>query len=940
MATLSVTTNTTSQITIQTSDYGSGAGDSFTFFATGSATQGSNQLGEAGMGVWYHGAAGYKATPSTTYDSYQVDAAWDTANGDGAFYTWDVEQGVSCSGGGSAFGVADSSNAACQIVHTKGPTGSSLVEGFWVIWANGRHAVTKKASGSGQYPEMGIRSGYITTTITPSGTNPQWAYSGTHLGVVFVGQHAVGMGGATGAQSFTGNCGFAYTGQYTGSGGSIGATPLSALIAVSGYDNLVTSSLLTAMSNDYLTHSTALTVTTGGKTTSGTDLYGTASTAWTDGYDPQRGAYIIAASGNHVNLGGSTATAWGIDGTTVTARFSPCFIITGWTDSAATPTITYNGTALVSGMDFIAYNDTTAQVLWLCLLFDIGTGGKRTSSNASGVGALDITAGSSGGPVTITAAVQLGGQGAVLPLLLQTVAVSLGGQSSATPLLVPTVAAQGGGQGSAAGILTPSVAGSGGLVTPAAAALAALVPSVAASGGGQTAATPLLTAGAAVVLGVQSAGTHPGGLVVPLTALAQGGLTDAAAAQLVATALSGAGLQQTAAQGAPSLVLQALVEAGQQATATPIVGGLTTVSAVGLLGLQALAQPALVPVAGARGGLQQTATAILATTLAAAGGAQQAAGLTVIPSASMAGGLAGVLVGAPLALTLSVSDLLGLEAQATPTIGSLITATALAQAGLQSVATAVLVTAAQAASGLQTAGHPLLGLPVAASAGGLQAALSAPPMLVLAAPASGGLSGLGQPSLLLVAPTMGGVQTRASATLTGIVAVTALAQGGVQSLAVLTFRPLLIGRLAALLRLLQPVAVVAARQPIAAVHAVQPIALIAGEQSMLVIAGNVPPAAPVTLQDSANGNAAVDLTTATGVTAQLYRWQNGQRVAQWGTPRPLTPQAPLSAGQATIPFQSGDFSQAGTCELWITVTYPTGPLTTVQPVIVQVEALP
>lgn len=402
---LSVTTNTSSQIVID-SNYGSGTGNRYSFYSASSTVKGSNTLGEGGLAEWYHGAAGYRATTTTTATSTQASCGWDASNGDGGLFLFDVEQGVACTGSGSAFGVANASNGAMQTVHLKGATGASVIEKQWTIWANGVHAIAVRftvAQGANSvFPESNFRAAYG-SLVMPSTTQGKWGFAGTNSGVmVSLTGSGSGYGGGGGTSSINDNSAGSDVFVTKGASAAAGSTT-AALLAVDGYEgsSVVSTALVDAFDADYNTHAASgansLSVSTGSKTTSGTDEFGNTGTTWTDGFDPQRGAYIIAASSNHVNLGGTTAAAWGIDGTTVTARFSPRYVMTGWTDSAATPTVKYGATTLVSGTDFIAYNDTTNNVLYLCLLADIGSGGTRTSSNISGLAALDVSAGG-GGP--------------------------------------------------------------------------------------------------------------------------------------------------------------------------------------------------------------------------------------------------------------------------------------------------------------------------------------------------------------------------------------------------------------------------------------------------------------------------------------------------------------------------------------------------------------
>lgn len=393
MATLTVVTNNTTKICIKTADYAPGVGDFYVFYSAGTTTK-KNSMGEGGLAEWYHGPAGSVATgsESTTPNATQAGAGWDSGHGDGGLCNYEQEQGVPCTDPGSAFDLADTGNACMQRVHLKGTAAASICEKYWTMWANGTHAVVLKnsvtfAANHGS-PNTSVRTSYVSNTRIPSSSGTCWGFSGTHLGVmtaldsVF---QALAGNTATYTASDEGGAGTMTGINALQSGTSMASgTKVCARLALSGYDGTVTVAQVTAWQNDFITHSgtnKTLTVATGTKTTSGTDLFGTGSTAWTDGYDPQRGAWIIAASSNHVNVGGAAATGWGIDGTTVTKRFRPCLILTGWTD-ANLPVVTLGGAAQVKGTDYEAYTDTGAGVLYLCLLKDIsGT-----------VGALDITA--------------------------------------------------------------------------------------------------------------------------------------------------------------------------------------------------------------------------------------------------------------------------------------------------------------------------------------------------------------------------------------------------------------------------------------------------------------------------------------------------------------------------------------------------------------------
>jgi hypothetical protein len=393
MATLAVVTNTGTSIALKTSDYASGFGDFYVWYSGAFATGHRNRIGEMGCALWAHGAAGFIATGSAADDTVtgQAGGGWDTGTSDGGILNVEFGSSIACTGPGADFSLADASNKCMMRVHLKGPTASTREQKYHTVWANGTHAAAIKvgvfaAANNNWFPNTTVLASYAANSRIPSGTSPQWGFSGTHLGVITAFQN---LGKTwTSVNEYASNDGRACKGVSATLGGtntiSIG-TVQCARMAVDGYDNAVTNAVVTAFNNDYITHSgtnKTLTVTTGSKITSGPDLFGTAGTSWTDGFSPQTGSWLLAASSNHVNLGGATAAGWGIDGTTVTKRFRPCFIMTGWTDTHATAVVTLGGSAQVEGADYEVYNDTGAQVLYLCLLKDI----------AGTEGALDITA--------------------------------------------------------------------------------------------------------------------------------------------------------------------------------------------------------------------------------------------------------------------------------------------------------------------------------------------------------------------------------------------------------------------------------------------------------------------------------------------------------------------------------------------------------------------
>lgn len=388
MATLSVPTATSTSIAIQTSDYASGHGNLYVFYSGAYASGHTNRLGEAGLGQWYHGRAGYVARASATdnADATQAGAGWDNGNFDGGMFSFDIEPGVACSGSGAGFGVADSANTVLQTVQLRGATGSSMVPKYWSIWANGIHAVAAKyLSGSALAAETGVRGAYVSTTRVGTQSIPGWGFAGANIGV---------LGALAGAASaapipYTGtNDNSPFTLIYTSMNTVAAGTVFLGRLALDGYEGtgVVTVALAEAFQADLTLHSgtnLTLTVSVGTKVTSGTDRFGTTGTTWTDGFDPQRSAWILAAAANKVTVGGGTAASWAINGSTVTRRFRPCFILTGWTGGSS-PIVTLGGTAQALGTDYECYADVSGQTLYFCLLKDImGTEGALAISAPS-----------------------------------------------------------------------------------------------------------------------------------------------------------------------------------------------------------------------------------------------------------------------------------------------------------------------------------------------------------------------------------------------------------------------------------------------------------------------------------------------------------------------------------------------------------------------------
>lgn len=87
-----------------------------------------------------------------------------------------------------------------------------------------------------------------------------------------------------------------------------------------------------------------------------------ASATLINGYNLSIGAYVIAASNNHVN-----ATLAFPPG--VSVRWAPAFKITGWTGAA--PVITWGGQTLTSGTDYTYTVDSTTHTLYFQLAFDV-----------------------------------------------------------------------------------------------------------------------------------------------------------------------------------------------------------------------------------------------------------------------------------------------------------------------------------------------------------------------------------------------------------------------------------------------------------------------------------------------------------------------------------------------------------------------------------------
>lgn len=395
MADLAVVTNSSTSIAIKTADYAAGAGNFYVWYAAAPATGHTARGGEGSLYQLYHGKAGFLATGSVTdnSDATQLGAGWDSSNNDAGLLTLDIELAKAAgTGTGAAFALSDPNNTCMMTVHTKGATANYVVDKYWTVWANGIHAVAAKnrasvAAGS-VFFETGIRTSYITGTgsgYKTSATVDADGFSGTDIGVM----RALSASTPTSSPSSEArNDNNAFTlGFFTSAGTMAAGSITTALLAFDGYEgaSTVTATLVTQFALDYTTHSgtsRTLVVSTGTKTSgtnAGTDRYGTAVT-WTDGFDPQRGAWVIGASSNRVVLGGSTAASWGIDGTVVVTRFRPRFIITGWTDTRA-PAVTLGGSAQTPGTDYDSYVDTANHTLYLCLLKDIaGTEGALSLS--------------------------------------------------------------------------------------------------------------------------------------------------------------------------------------------------------------------------------------------------------------------------------------------------------------------------------------------------------------------------------------------------------------------------------------------------------------------------------------------------------------------------------------------------------------------------------
>jgi hypothetical protein len=100
---------------------------------------------------------------------------------------------------------------------------------------------------------------------------------------------------------------------------------------------------------------------------------------FSDGFNLALGAYVIGAPANHVNATLNFPAG-------VTTRWAPRYKITGWTKGA--PTLTWNGQALVAGVDYNYVVDSASGTLYVQLNFDVVAGspgpGQRTNA------ALDI----------------------------------------------------------------------------------------------------------------------------------------------------------------------------------------------------------------------------------------------------------------------------------------------------------------------------------------------------------------------------------------------------------------------------------------------------------------------------------------------------------------------------------------------------------------------
>jgi hypothetical protein len=99
-----------------------------------------------------------------------------------------------------------------------------------------------------------------------------------------------------------------------------------------------------------------------------------------NGFNLDLGAYVIAASNNHVNatLGFPTG---------VTTRSEPRFKVTGWTGGA--PTITWGGQPLTNGTDYTYALDPNTHTLYVQLAFDVVQASAQSGQRV--VAPLDIS---------------------------------------------------------------------------------------------------------------------------------------------------------------------------------------------------------------------------------------------------------------------------------------------------------------------------------------------------------------------------------------------------------------------------------------------------------------------------------------------------------------------------------------------------------------------
>ena len=386
---LAVTTSGTSpteKIQIQTSNFAQSTGDQWNFYqATGAATSGVvTDIGEGGCAEWYHGPY----STSTNLTGFTV------ANYDGGLFIWGGNTGhgdvsVACTGTGSAFTVANAANTAYQSVHLLASTSTTQAETFWNMWANGTAVVCKKNNAGASFRV------YIETTCLT-------AAESTHI--YNTSQVNAGYGGYAMAYTVnpyktaspdntdfnTSGVEGALTVSYTSST-TLGSGYINSYrLLMDGYEGQMSSALAKAQALDYQLHSSGasngLTVTTGTAPATLTDPYGNTFTSADTFWDQFVGAWRIVAASVAVNCGGNAA-AWGIDGSNVSTRYKPCFIITGWAGSVA-PSLTFNGVALVAGVDFGWYFDGTS-TLYISLSFDISSG----MSYPSAIGALAMAQG-------------------------------------------------------------------------------------------------------------------------------------------------------------------------------------------------------------------------------------------------------------------------------------------------------------------------------------------------------------------------------------------------------------------------------------------------------------------------------------------------------------------------------------------------------------------